>query len=320
MVYGRDWYVDPGNPLLKVGLRTYDPYEYMIDEWTPTQLHNFSINGMSGKTTFNIGLGYLDQTGIIKPAKDDSFQRYNGSLQFTTEVNDWLKVNFGTVYSKRNKNYAYATNSTTADPWLYIYRWASTYPMTTEDGKPIRSPAFEMAPANTAFQETNFNSLNGGFTITPTKDWTIKFDYTHQNEEYTNKKPGTRFTAGDSWSAAVAKFDAEGNRIYVNRDGEEVASTDDGAMPAYKLNQTTYTGSGANPDHLQCLRGTVSETRLTCLRHMISASIHPDDFKFMVGMNRVSYKTAYSWSQIASLADYSKPTVRSGRWNTNRWR
>ncbi|GAB1375075.1 hypothetical protein MASR1M46_19640 [Bacteroidales bacterium] len=48
------------------------------------------------------------------------------------------------MYSKRVKSYAYATNSTTADPWLYLYRWGPTYPMTTEDGNPLRSPAYEV--------------------------------------------------------------------------------------------------------------------------------------------------------------------------------
>lgn len=32
-VYGRDWYVDANNR--KIGLRTFDPYDYMIKEWTP---------------------------------------------------------------------------------------------------------------------------------------------------------------------------------------------------------------------------------------------------------------------------------------------
>ena len=66
-------------------------------------------------------------------------------VRLNTEVNKYLRVYAGTMYSKRVKRYAYATNSTTADPWLYLYRWAETYPMTTEDGDPIRSPASEMA-------------------------------------------------------------------------------------------------------------------------------------------------------------------------------
>jgi TonB-linked SusC/RagA family outer membrane protein len=305
MVYGRDWYVDANN--LKVGLRTYDPYEYMVKEWTPTQIHDFSVNGMSGKTNYNIGFGYLDQTGMMKPAKKDDFNRYNGSVQIGTEVNDWLKFNIGAIYSKRVKNYAYATNSTTADPWLYVYRWAPTYPMTTEDGNPIRSPAYEVAAANTAFQERNYSTLNGGLTITPLKQWTIKFDFTHANEEYINKRPGTRFTAGDSWSAAVPKLDGNGNPVYVNGAGEVVASTDDGAMPAYKLNQTTYTAAGSNPDHIY--RSTQNDQRNTINLYSTYDLNFNDvqNLKFMLGMNRVGYRYASNWSQITALADFSNP-------------
>ena len=178
-------------------------------------------------------MGLLDQTGLSKPAKEDDFKRYNGSVQLGTEVNDWLRFNAGAIFSKRVKNYPYATSSTTADPWLYLYRWAPTYPMTTEDGDPIRSPASEVAQANTAFQERNYTSLNGGFTLTPLKDWTIKFDFTHANEEYITLRPGTRYTARNSWTAAVAKFDDDGNRIYVDDSGLEVAPGSPGAMPAY---------------------------------------------------------------------------------------
>ena len=305
MVYGRDWYVNTANQ--KIGLRMYDPYDYMVKEWTPTQIHNFSVNGMSGKTSYNLGFGYLDQTGIIKPAKRDDFQRYNGSVQISTEVNKWLKFNVGTIYSRRNKNYAYATNSTTADPWLYIYRWAATYPMTTEDGNIIRSPYSEMRDANTAFMENNYTSSNGGFTITPTKNWNIKFDYTHANDEFLNKRPGTRFTGRDSWSAAVPKFDAAGNRIYVNTAGEQVASTDPGAMPAFQLNQTTYTAAGANPDHVY--RNAVNRQWSTInLYSTYELSINESqNFKFMLGMNRVGYQSSSNFSQITALADYSNP-------------
>ncbi|HEY0745014.1 MAG TPA: TonB-dependent receptor [Chryseosolibacter sp.] len=305
MVYGRDWYVNAEN--FKVGLRMYDPYDYMISEWTPTQIHNFSINGMSGKTGYNIGLGYLDQTGIIKPSKDDSFQRYNGSLQINTEVNKWLKFNVGALYSKRDKNYAYATNSTTADPWLYVYRWATTYPMTTENGNPIRSPFYEMQAANTGAQERNFNSINGGLTVTPTKNWTIKFDYTHANEEFLVKNPGTRFTAGDSWSAAVPRLDVNGNRMYVNSAGEHVAATEPGAMPAFQLNQTTYTAPGSNPDHIY--RSSTNNQRNTLnLFSTYDLNVNESqNLKFMLGMNRVGYTLASNWSQIGQLSDLSNP-------------
>lgn len=307
MLYGRDWYVDESNR--KIGLRTYDPYDYMVNEWTPTQKHNLSVSGLSGKTNYNIGLGFLDQTGLIKPAKKDDFKRYNGSVQIGTQATDWLKFNAGTIFSKRIKSYPYATVSTTADPWLYLYRWAPVYPMTTEDGDPIRSPASEMAQANTAFQETNYTSLNGGVTITPLKEkqWTIKFDFTHANQEYINKKPGTRFTARNSWTAALPKLDEAGNRIYVNDAGEVVSSTSDGAMPAYELSNDQYTAAGANPDHVYRY---VSNSKWNTINLYTTYDLNVNDaqnFKFMLGMNRVGYESAYNWSQVTQLTDYSNP-------------
>ncbi len=151
VLYGRDWYVDAsGN---KIGMRMYDPFKAMTREWAPTQIHNLSISGMSGKTNYNIGIGYTDQMGINKPAKKDEFQRYNASIQLNTEVNKWLKVNYGSMFSKRIKSYPFVTTSS-ADPWLYLYRWAETYPTgVQEDGLDVRSPYSEMKQANTATLE-----------------------------------------------------------------------------------------------------------------------------------------------------------------------
>ncbi|MDX9903503.1 MAG: SusC/RagA family TonB-linked outer membrane protein [Bacteroidales bacterium] len=305
MLYGRDWYVDANNR--KIGLRTYDPYYYMIEEWTPTHLHNFSVSGKAGNTDYNIGLGYLDQSGINKPAKIDDFRRYNGSIRLGTDVNDWLRVTAGAMYSKRNKRYAYATSSTTADPWLYLYRWGPTYPMTTEDGDPIRSPAYEVSAANTAFQENNYTSVNGGFVITPVRDWHITFDYTHANMEYINKRPGTRYTARNSWSAGLPKNDENGDRIYVDNTGQVVSPTSPGAMPAYELDMMTYTGVGSNPDHVY--RRSQNDQRNTLNLYTTYDWKLMDDhqFRFMTGMNRVAYEYAYNWSQTTQLIDYNNP-------------
>ena len=57
----------------------------MIREWAPSMTHNLSVNGKAGKTSYNIGLGYLDQAGLIAPAKHDDFRRYNASVRLNTE-------------------------------------------------------------------------------------------------------------------------------------------------------------------------------------------------------------------------------------------
>src|SRR5699024_8464226 len=79
-VYGRDWYVDPAPPTLKYGVRTYDPYEYMIRESAPTQTHNASISGNVGSTRFNASFGAIDQSGMMDVKGSDKFKRYNGMI------------------------------------------------------------------------------------------------------------------------------------------------------------------------------------------------------------------------------------------------
>ncbi|MDF1549806.1 MAG: SusC/RagA family TonB-linked outer membrane protein, partial [Bacteroidales bacterium] len=305
MVYGRDWYVDANNR--KIGLRTYDPYDYMIKEWTPTQNHNLSLAGQNNKTYYNLSLGFLDQEGIIKPSKNDDFKRYNGSLRVGTQITENIKVFGGAMYSKRDKRYAYATNSTAADPWLYLYRWGPTQPFGNEDGDPLRSPAFEMAAANTASQETNYLSMNGGFNITPLKNWNINMDYTFADQEYITKRPGTRFTARNTWSAAIPKLDNDGNRIYVDASGNVVSSSTPDAMAAYELPMMTYTGVGSNPDHVYRYSKNDKWNTLNLTSTYDLTLLEDHKFNFMLGASRVGYKNAYNWSQTTQLVDYENP-------------
>ena len=149
----------------------------------------------------------------MKLAKHDDFRRWNSAVRISTEINKYITFRAGANYSKRNKRYAYATNSTTADPWLYLYRWDSTYPMGyDEHGNELRSPASEIHQANTANIENNYLSFNTGATINLTKDWNIEIDYTYAGEDQIWKKNGTKFTAADTWSAPVKRLDENGNK------------------------------------------------------------------------------------------------------------
>jgi len=249
MTYGRDWYVDASNR--KIGVRTYDPYDYLIREWAPTQSHNVSVNGKSGKTDYNIGLGYLDQNGMMKTAKHDDFQRWNASARINTRINKYLSVHAGMMYSKTQKRWAYATSSTTADIWYYMYRWGPTYPMaeTDESGNPLRNATYETAVANTASTTNNYTSANAGLTLTPVENWNINLDYTYSNQETITLKPGTSFLAGNTWVSAVPLNNEDGSRIYRDNEWNEFNALGS-SVPAYMLNYSRYTASGSNPDHI----------------------------------------------------------------------
>ena len=311
-VYGRDWYVKDGTSQ-KMGMRTYDPYDYMVKEWAPTQKHDLSIGLTQGKTSYNLGMGILDQSGMMKPAKSDQFTRHNLSLKISSELNKYLTIRGGAMYSRRNKEYAYATNSTTADPWYYLYRWSPTYPLgVDENGDLIRSPYSEIASANTANILRNYNNFSLGTTVNITDNWKVDFDYTFSNQEEIWKRPGTRFTARDSWSAPKIRTNANGDTIFVNNEGQVVAKTAPGAKPAYDLSLNTYTSLGGNPDHFSRSSENFSSHTLNAVTTYNLRWKDDHAFKFLLGLNRVTAATEWQTSQITGLLDIINPQFSFG--------
>jgi TonB-linked SusC/RagA family outer membrane protein len=306
-VFGRDWYVQgPDNQ--KMGVRTYNPYDLMVKEWAPTQQHNLTIGGTTGKTSYNIGLAALNQSGMMKPAKSDKFTRYNGSVKVSSEINKYLTVRAGALLSQRNKDYAYITNSTTADPWLYLYRWGPLYPFgNDENGDPIRSPASEAAAANTAKILQNYFNVSAGATVNINSNWKVDLDYTYSRQDTIWKRPGTRYTARNSWVAPRARLDAGGNPIYVNSDGQVVSSTTPGAIRAFDLLKETYTATGANPDHIYRFLGNWYNHTFNAYTTYNLNLKEDHEFKFILGLNRVALTNETQFTQITNLTDITNP-------------
>lgn len=311
-LYGRDWYANELGQ--KFGLRTYDPYEYMIREWAPTQQHNASLSGRTGKTSYNIGLGLLDQSGMLK-TNTDKFSRYNASVRVSTDINKYITARAGAIYSRTNKQYPYATNSLTADPWLYLYRWSSLYPYGVDaNGTELRSPASETSNANVASLVKNYLNFNLGATVNLKSNWKLDFDYNLSNQEQIWNKPGTRFSLANTWGTAIADVDPAGNQRFVDAEGNFVDATTPGAIKAYRMDMFN-TAKGSNPDHYR-------KENENFLRHTINAFTTYNmslegghDFKFMAGLNKVAEQTESSWLQITELLDINNPQLAFGNGN-----
>ena len=112
VVYGRDWFYESGRIY---GIRPYNIYDYIIRENAPSTKHNITVNGKKGNTTFNIGLGYLSQDGMFSTCTDN-FKKYNASVKLETEVNKFLTIRGGMMYSTFNKKYPFLTESGSDGP------------------------------------------------------------------------------------------------------------------------------------------------------------------------------------------------------------
>ncbi len=302
VVYNRDWYYDGTN---KYGLRIYDPAEIMIEEWTPTQTHNLSAIGRSGKTSYNIGLGYIGQTGMMKTAKHDDFKRYTASLSVSSDINKYLTVRASAMYSDRNKRYA-TSGATTSDPWLYVYRWSRLFPIgVQENGQNLKDPAYETAFAPTANQQNKYYSVNLGATINFTKDWNLEFDYTYNNQQTTINRAMPMFHAGNTWYTPVLWKDKEGNQVYVDDEGNV---TNDGGVAAYMFPQEDYLSNSSSSYVFRSSRednNNIFNVYSTYNLKLGNEQQHA--FKFMAGMNRVSQKWKMNGSQRNDLFDYENP-------------
>lgn len=310
MVYGRDWYYEAGRIY---GVRPYNIYDYMIRENAPTMQNNVSINGKANQTTFNIGLAQLRQAGMMKTAKDDSFTRYNASAKIETKVNNWMTLRAGTLYSTRSKKYPFLTESTSDGPWLYLYRWSPLVPLGyNEDGEIIRSPMSETMQAGTASMQHNYTNVNTGITISPMKNWDVNVDYAFSNQEYIHTLPGAMLSGADYRGTPVKRYDKDGNKIYVNEDGEVVDASAPGAMESYKLPYAEGYNGTSKPnlfkrEHENAYRHTLNATTNYSF---VLDKIH--SFKLMAGLNLSTYDDSSQETQVTELSDFQNPQFAFG--------
>ena len=243
ILYGRDWYYDGAN---KYGYRLYDGVRAMVREWAPSMTHNLSVTGSKDNTSFNIGLGYLDQSGMTKPAKVDDFKRYNASFGFTSEVNKYLTLRASAIYSDRYKRYP-GVGTTSADPWLYLYRWSPLFPIgVMERDHYLQEPAYEMMAGNTDSLRNKYFNMNLGMTINFTENWNFQFDYTYDRQMTDRNNSVVYFEAGNHWYSPTAWVE-NGSQVYVNEEGQVVES---GGMPAYTFPVKRYLNSKIGRAHV----------------------------------------------------------------------
>jgi TonB-linked SusC/RagA family outer membrane protein len=306
IVYNRDWYMEGVNMM---GVRLYDPYETMVKEWAPTATHNLSLNGSSGKTNYYIGVGYMNQSGMMKPAKEDDFTRYNVSFNLSTEVNKYLTLRGGATYSDRQKRYP-TSGATASDPWYYLYRWSPMFPVGVEEhGIPVRGPVYETANTITSTNGNRYYSIDLGATFNFTKNWNLIADFTHYNEEVYRNYYLPNFSSLDIWGQQAAPTqwnDDNGNQIYVDGNGNIVST---GGVPAYRFVQVPYNppgGAGNTPSQIYNERNALQKNSFNAYT-TYNMKIGEHALKYMLGTNIVTNDNSKVTAQIDDLNDYENP-------------
>lgn len=197
MEMGRDFEIRDG------GFHFYRPWdaaEMFMDDWQPMQKHNLNVSGGNENTSYNIGLGYLNQDGVMT-ANPDKWQRYNVDIGVVSSINSWLETRGKVMFSQTNHiqaNTPYTDG--TYDNWYYLYRWPETYPYGTYDGLPFRSSVTELEQANDREDETARARISLGATATLAENLSLETQYSHNYNDNNESQVGGQVQAYDFWA------------------------------------------------------------------------------------------------------------------------
>ncbi|MBE8722734.1 SusC/RagA family TonB-linked outer membrane protein [Sphingobacterium pedocola] len=238
--YGRDWYWD-GALNRKFGVRNYDPAKVMVKDNAFSHMHNLSLNGRRGATAYNVGLGFIQQNGMMKPANHDDYMRLNPSIRLSTKVNDFLTIRGGVMFSEGRKRTPTSLNANgyVSDPWLYAFRWSRLFPIGVQDnGEDLIDPAFSARSAPDAVTTNRFTNLNLGTTVDFTKNWNLQVDYSYNAEDRLQTSAVPYVRGREHWYGVEPRMDAEGRFVFVDENGDR---TYDGGIPAYQFPMVDHT-------------------------------------------------------------------------------
>ncbi len=198
MVEGRDYEMIGGefHPY-----RPFDPVKKYMKKYALLQKHDLSFSGGGDKTQYHLGLGYLNQTGMLN-FKTDKFDRYNASLNVNSTVNEWMDIRGKMMFSQSTLRTPFIFAAAVYNPWYYLYRWPRTYPYGTYQGKGFRNAVTELQQANMNKLTSNFQRVQIGTTLRPIKGLTVDLDYTYSTTNTRNHEVGGTTSGIDFWSGS----------------------------------------------------------------------------------------------------------------------
>ena len=203
MEYGLDWdehgfYAD------------WDVVGILFNNAAPSQQHNLSVSGNSGKTNYYMSLGYNHQQGLMN-FNPDKMDKFNATVNLSTKVNNWLEI--GARFNMQHRIYTYPYTRGQGS-YQYVWRWGSFFGPYGyfEDAEGKQYDARNMIgyrkaalgpdgdPSNDTYQK-RMNMRAGGFIkLNLAKGLTFNGDYTFTYRAGRYKGTGYMEDIVNTWS------------------------------------------------------------------------------------------------------------------------
>ena len=207
MVYGLDYdnkgfYAD------------WDVAGIMFNNAAPSQNHNLSVSGNSGKTNYYMSLGYNHQQGIMN-FNPDKMDKFNATVNLSTKVNNWLEI--GGRFNMQHRTYSYP-EVRGQGTYQYVWRWGSFFGpygyFEDENGHQFdgrQMIGFRKAAGDAYRKRMNLRA--GGFIkLNLAKGLTFNGDYTFTYRAGRYKAVGLPEDIVNTWSLQ-GTYDKQGNLV-----------------------------------------------------------------------------------------------------------
>lgn len=280
MELGRDFEFRDGGMFF---IRTWDWYDEYIKNWSPQQTHSLTVNGGNGRTNYNVALGYLNQSGMMK-INSDEYTRYNANASLNSDLSKYVSIRAGVMFTHSDYDKPFNYNTDLYDQMYYLYRWQPMMPYGTFEGKEFRNALTELKTAPTTTQGRDYLRLTGGATVKPIEDLSIDIDVVYSTVESRYNKYGTpSLTSGYNIFSAVPSVESlrSGYGNYLAAASYDYVYQETGRTEYLTAN---FVGTYAKRwgDH---------------------------DFKAMVGSSLEKSEYKYFWAQRKGLLDPGKPEL-----------
>ena len=195
----------------------YDEYGYyanwdvpgiMFNNAAPSQSHNISVTGNSGKTNYYVSFGY-DQRQGLQNFNPDKVKRYNGTVNVSTQATDWLLVGARVAYTDRNYDGVSNRQNYGNAGYQYLWRWGSFfgpygYFVNPEDGQQYdaRTMIGYRKQGGERSRHMDNLRLTGFVKVNLAKGLTFNGDYTFVRKNTKYKDVGLPVNLYNTWGLA----------------------------------------------------------------------------------------------------------------------
>ena len=166
----------------------YDINSIMLNDAAPSNSHNASISGSSGRTTFNVAFGYAKRQSLVN-FNPDKVRRYTAKADLKIDVTKWLAAGVRMLYSQRDVEYP----NVGSNVWGTIWRFPGFYQMpgySVINGERAdwRNEIAYLKQADNVDQRNQFTRMQAYMNAQIIPGLTLNADFTYsqfnRNEEY----------------------------------------------------------------------------------------------------------------------------------------